>query len=321
MPELFNIINEDKHNFVSLFNTYWNKCVSDSNYLLNHNNYKADLELYNTYHRFQDIFFVRTPYYKEYIVETSDDLYNIRAPLPVQPAPKKGGGDPYIMWKDLVGFEKNGIMTKSENFDFKYNIYGHSTHGIMPDILYVKDKKRYMIGLDISVVAPYSIKPFNIKHYNGMINAYMSYGAFSYLVFKPTSVKIAGIITRGNSEIDPSIKFPIKYSKNINTFMTFKNLTFPDSFISWQKLDPRNKLVQPPTKASPYEFLSKSPENAKESKEPRGIEKAITLVTDKVKNKITNKTANKEKKEKLLQQKMESQNNTIKNDLTIAQLV
>jgi hypothetical protein len=55
----------------------------------------------------------------------------------------------------------------------------------------------------------------------------MSTGAFSYLVFKPTSVKIAGVVTKGNFETDPNVKFPIKYSKNINTFMPFKNLTFP----------------------------------------------------------------------------------------------
>jgi len=260
MKELFNIINDDKNQFISLFNTYWNDLIKDANTnytYLSHNNYHSNPELYNAYHRFQDIFFVRTPFYKDYRIDTSNDLYDIKKSVaPVPGSVQKGGS--YMMWKDLVAFEKEGLMTKSENYDFKYNIYGHSTHGLMPDILYVKDKKRYMIGLDISVVAPYS-KPFNITTYNGMTNAYMSTGAFSYLVFKPTSVKIAGVVTKGNFETDPNVKFPIKYSKNINTFMPFKNLTFPESFISWKTLNPEHKLKQNPAKISPYEFLSKSP--------------------------------------------------------------
>ena len=253
-----------------MFNTYWNYSINPSRYLLpadykiknssylTHNNYKSNDELYNAYHRFLDIFFVRTPYYKDYRIDTSNDLYDIKKfNAPVQGSVQKGGS--FIMWKDLVTFEKHGIMTKSENYDFKYNIYGHSTHGVMPDILYVKDKKRYMIGLDISVIAPYS-KYNDIKTYNGMNNAYMSTGAYSYLIFKPRSVKITGIVTKGNFNTDTDLKFPIKYSKNINTFMPFKNLTFPESFISWKTLDPANKLKQNPAKTSPYEFISKSQE-------------------------------------------------------------
>lgn len=240
---IFNYINDEKNEMLDRFNSYWNSLAD----YRSHNNYKfGDLQLYNVFHRLHDLIYERTPEEKNLLHSDelyldSHDLKSLVASRSKAKGGQRGGGQP--VWVDLREFNKTGIITKVDTYDFKFNIYGHSPQGLVPDVIHIEENDRYIIGVDISNIGPFkSILPDGkstfidtIDRYNGTMNAYMSTGAFSYVLFKHNSVVIKGVITKGNFNIDHSVKFPIRYKKSLinkvnkdtgeitNTFMNFKH--------------------------------------------------------------------------------------------------
>ena len=197
---LCDIINNDKNKVIDEFNIYWNN-IQKTNTIKSHNNYKKT-SFEDSFHRFNEFYYVRAPE-KTKQFEVTDQLY------------QKGAG-----WMDNTRIE---LITTTKKYDYKYNIYGHSPQILVPTIATVNDngKNRYYICIDISNLGPF--KPVEtIQTYNGTLNAYLTTGAFSYLIFKNNSVKIKGVITKGNFIIDPNVKFPIRYTKSLNTFMEFR---------------------------------------------------------------------------------------------------
>ena len=197
---LCDIINNDKNKVIDEFNKYWNN-LQKTNLIGTHNNYK-NTSFGESFHRFNEFYYVRAPEKTNQFTQT-DHLY------------QKGAG-----WMTNTRVE---LVTTTKKYDYKYNIYGHSPQILLPTIATVNenDIKRYYICIDISNLGPF--KPTEtIQTYNGKLNAYLNTGAFSYLIFKNNSVKIKGVITKGNFIIDPNVKFPIRYTKTLDKFMAFK---------------------------------------------------------------------------------------------------
>ena len=220
---IYNFINEDKNILLEQFNNYWNTYEKTSvDKQIRVPNY-ADAPFKESFYRFNDIYYERTPTTK--IFENSEDIYNPQAPLQRGGASLQKAGtyfDDNVTW--ITTTEPETII-KTSAYDYKYNIYGHSPQGLVPDIVSAHDGglERLYIGIDISNIGPYKPKE-TIQTYNGKLNAYLSTGAFSYIVFKPSGVKIRGVITKGNFIIDSRVKFPIKYSKTLDKFMAFKHV-------------------------------------------------------------------------------------------------
>jgi hypothetical protein len=85
--------------------------------------------------------------------------------------------------------------------------------------------------MDISTIGPFAVYPASQhppKISNGTNSAYLSNGAFSYLVFEKESVKIKGVITPGNYKViskdgkTPIVEFPIVYEEPLHSFPKFK---------------------------------------------------------------------------------------------------
>jgi hypothetical protein len=204
--ELFNSINYDKNRFIDEFNLYWNDLQINGS-LNTHANY-TNTTFNKAFHNFNNFYYARAPNKGEF--EFTEKLYQ----------------------KNTGGINTDDVKTINiiTDYDYKYNIYGHSPQVLVPSIATAHDNEnhtqKYYICIDISNIGPF--KPCeSIETYNGYMNAYLNTGAFSYVVLKNDSIKIKGVITKGNFIIDSNVKFPIRYTK---TFTNEKSLTKYNAF-------------------------------------------------------------------------------------------